>query len=53
VVALVADVDGARSEGAAMVVDGAIDEVDEVDIVVVDVVHYTAPDMSDACKIHA
>jgi hypothetical protein len=53
VVALVADVDGARSEHTAMVVDGAIDEVDEVDIVVVDVVHYTALDMSDACKIHA
>jgi hypothetical protein len=43
VVAFVADVDVAGSEGTAVVVDGAIggcshvDEVDEVDVVVVDV----------------
>jgi hypothetical protein len=44
VVALVVEVDVARSEGAVVVVDDvvgdvvAVDEVDEVDVVVVDVI---------------
>jgi hypothetical protein len=44
VVALVAEVDVAGSEGAAVVVDDiigdvvAVDEVDEIDVVVVDVI---------------
>jgi hypothetical protein len=57
VVALVAEVDVARSEGAVVMVDDAvgdvvaIDKVDEVDVVVVDVVVEPKKIRCSSCRL--